>query len=144
MPVPIQYTEPQFRAYLVGVLDEVGSIIGWNAASTQVVEAATDALLEFGVTDITTVTKPRSLMALRALGRRAIWRGVVQAVSGKYDFRDSDATFTRSQVQEMALESLKLAERDCAGFDANYAVTVLKVSRPQDPYSVIPDAERVL
>src|SRR5690349_11002269 len=129
MPAPTSYTEAIFRDYLVGVLDELASIVGWDIGSPPVVEACNDALLELGVSDIATVTKPRDVLGLRALGRRAIWRAVVQAVSARYDFADSDAKFTRSQIQEMALESLKLAENDCLQFSPAYAVQVVKISR---------------
>ena len=144
MPVPTQYSEAVFADYLASVLGELGPIIGWDAGSVQVLEALNDTLLEFGTTDISTVVTPRDLLGLRALGRRAIWRAVVQAVSGKYDFSDSDAKFTRSQIQAMALESLKLAESDCLQFSPSYAVSIVRVARPQDPYSVLPDEERVL
>lgn len=143
MPVLTSYSEPIFRAYLVSVLHEVATIIGWDTGSPQVEEAKNDALLDFGSTDISTVTSTRDMRALRALGRRAIWRAVAQAVSAKYDFSDADARFTRSQIQAMALESLKLAEADCLEFNPNYAVSVSRVSRPHDPYAVLEDATRI-
>lgn len=144
MPPPTQYSEAQFCDYLASVLHEVAPIIDWDAGSVQVLEAKNDALLELGQTDIALITSTKDLRGLRALGRRAIWRAVVQAVSAKYDFSDSDAKFTRSQIQAMALESLKLAESDCLEFSPMYAATIVRVSRPQDPYQVIPDTERVL
>lgn len=143
MPIPTTYTESQLCSYMESVLAEVAAIIGWDAGSPQVVEAANDALLELGVTDIAEVTTARRMRGLRALGRRAVWRAVVQAVSGKYDFRDSDATFSRSQIQGMALEALKIAEVDCLEFSPTYAATVVRISRPQDPYVVLEDASRV-
>jgi hypothetical protein len=143
MPAPTTYSESQFGTYLVSVLHEVAPIIGWDPGSPQVQEAIADALLDLNVADIATVTTPRQIRGLRALGRRAIWKAVVQAVSSKYDFSDSDAKFTRSQIQAMALESLKLAERDCLAFDPNYAVTIVRVSRPHDPYIVLEDAQRI-
>lgn len=143
MPAPTVYSEPQFCAYLVSVLHEVGPILGWNPGSPQVQEAKNDALLEFNIADIATVTTARDIRGLRALGRRAIWRGVVQAVATRYDFSDSDAKFTRSQVQVMALEALKLAESDCLEFNPNYAATIVRVTRPHDPYVVLLDSDRV-
>lgn len=114
MPVPVAYTESGFAAYLTSVLDKLADALDWDEGDPRVLEAVTDALLEYGTTDIATVTAPNDLRGLRALGRRAIWRAVVQATAGKYDFSDSDAKFTRSQIQEMALKALERAERDCA------------------------------
>jgi hypothetical protein len=143
MPLPTSYSEATFADYLASVLGEVAPVIGWDAGSVQVLEAVNDALLDLGLTDITTVTSTRALRGMRALGRRAIWRAVVQHVATRYDFSDSDAKFTRSQVQAMALEAMKLAESDCLEFNPNYAATTVRISRPQDPYVVLPDSERV-
>lgn len=114
MPLPTQYSEATFANYLASVPGELAPILGWDAGSVQVLEAVNDALLEFPTTDITTVTASADLRGLRALGRRAIWRAVVQDVAAKYDFRDSDATFSRSQMQAMAKAALEVAEHDCA------------------------------
>lgn len=143
MPLPAQYSEATFADYLTSVLDEVGTVIGWDAGSVQVIEAVNDAVLDLGVATIAEATTPRQMRGLRALGRRAIWRAVVQAVSGKYDFRDSDATFSRSQIHEMAMASLNLAETESMEFNPQYSATVMRVSRPHDPYLVLPDEQRV-
>jgi hypothetical protein len=106
---------------------------------------------EEGETGPNATTEPESpaehyflaFRGLRALGRRAIWRAVVQHVASRYDFSDSDAKFTRSQVQAMALEAMRLAESDCLEFNPNYAATIVRISRPQDPYIVLEDSARI-
>lgn len=143
MPVPTSYSEAIFADYMTSVLGEVASLLGWDAGTVQVQEALTDTLLEFGESTIGNVTLPVDLRRLRALGRRAIWRAVVQATTGKYDFSDSDARFTRSQINAQAREALKLAEADCLEFSPTYEVTMTRITRPNDPYQVIPDEERV-
>jgi hypothetical protein len=143
MPLPSSYTELLFGDYLVNVLGEVASVLGWDAGSVQVLEATNDALLDLGLPDLATVTSARAFRGLRALGRRAIWRAVVQHVASRYDFSDSDAKFTRSQVQAMALEAMRLAESDCLEFNPNYAATIVRISRPQDPYIVLEDSARI-
>jgi hypothetical protein len=144
MPVPTQYSEANLAEYIVSVLDEVASLLGWDNGTPQVQEALADTLLEYGQTDLAQITGTTSIRRLRALGRRAIWRAVVQATAGKYDFRDSDATFTRSQINSQAREMLKLAETDCLEFSATYAVSIVSINRPHDPYSVRPDSERTM
>lgn len=114
MPVPSQYSEAIFAADMVSWLADLAPVLGWSGGSPQVQQAVTTALLKYGTTDITTVTAPADIDALQALGRRAIWRAAVDGLASKYDFRDSDASFSRSQMQEMALEALARAERDVA------------------------------
>jgi hypothetical protein len=143
MPPPTTYSEAIFTDYMFSVLGEVGDLLKWTAGSAQVQEALTDALLEYGETTIGNITGTKNLRHLRAFGRRAIWRAVVQATSGKYDFSDSDAHFTRSQLNSQARESLKIAETECLEWDPAYAVSIVSVKRPHDPYQVILDSERV-
>lgn len=144
MPVPTQYSEATFTEYQVSVLGSLASQLGWDNGSPQVQEAMADALLEFGQTSIAAITEPVDMRRLRALGRRAIWRAAVQATAGKYDFRDSDASFNRSQINAQAREMLKLAEADALEFSPTYAVSIVSINRPHDPYSVRPDEERTL
>lgn len=142
MPVPTAYSEALFASYLHSVLDKLADALDWDASDPRVLEAVTDTLLEYGVSDIATITEGTDMRRLRALGRRAIWRAVVQATAGKYDFSDSDAKFSRSQVNEQAREMLKLAETDCLEFSPTYAVSIVSIRRPQDPYAVLPQEDR--
>ncbi len=149
MPVVTQYSESIFSDYMFSVLGEVGSMLNWTPGSPAVQEALNDALLDYGETTITNIVGTsglkgtNALRRLRALGRRAIWRAVVQATAGKYAFSDESASFHREQINEMAREALKIAELDCLAWDPNYAVGVVSVTRPADPYIVIQDAQRL-
>lgn len=143
MPPPTTYSEAILADYLASALGDLADVLGWTAGSPQVQEAVTDALLEMGVTAIALVATPLQIRGLRALGRRAIWRAAVQATSAKYDFGDSDARFTRSQMHSQALESLKMAETDCLRWDPDYSASIIGVKRPSDPYIVLQDSERV-
>lgn len=143
MPAPAAYTEGVFAAYLTSVLGEVAPLLGWDQGAPAVQEAVADALLELGVSTIADVTTTFQIRGIRALGRRAIWRAVVQATAAKYDFSDSDARFSRSQINSQALEMLKVAEADCLQWTPGYAVNVVSVHRPQDPYQVLLDSQRV-
>jgi hypothetical protein len=89
-------------------IDQVAGALGWDAGSVPVLEAVNDALLDLAVSNIASVTDIRGL---RALGRRAIWRAVVQATAGNYAFTDvAQQTFNRQQVNAQAQAMLKIAE----------------------------------
>ncbi len=145
MPVPTSYTEAAFADYLASVLGDLAGALGWDAGSTQVIEAVNDALLESDTSNIASVTDIRGL---RALGRRAIWRAVVQATAGNYSFATYEQRFDRQQVNEQAREMLKIAEGDCQALglavdDLVFGARVFRVQRPHDPYIVLPDEQRV-
>lgn len=146
MPAPAVYSEILFADYLTGQIQQVAAALGWDAGSAQVREAVNDALLDLDKTDIASATDIRGL---RALGRRAIWRAVVQATTSNYSFTDvAQQKFDRQQVNTQAQAMLKIAEADCqalgVGTDSSvFAVQIMRVSRPHDPYVVLPDEERV-
>ena len=143
MPVPTVYSESGFAAYLTSVLDKLADALDWDAGDPRVIEAVNDTLLEYGASDITTVVDGTGIRRLRALGRRSIWRAVVQATANYYSLSDNGQKLERQQVNEQAREMLKIADAECLEFDPSYAVQVVSVNRPHDPYAVLPDAERV-
>lgn len=149
MPPVTVYSEATFADYLYGRLGEVGGMLGWTAGSEPVMEALNDALYEYGETTIANIIGSdglkgtNALRRLRALGRRAIWRAAVQATAGKYEFGDAGQTFNRAQIHEHAKAALELAETECREWDPMYAVGIVSVNRPADPYIVIQDAQRI-
>jgi hypothetical protein len=142
MPVPTGYTETIFADYLASVLGPVAGLLGWDAGSVQVIEAVNDALLDLGLTGIAQANTPTKLRGLRALGRLAIWRAVVQATSGAYAISGGGQTFQRDQLQKQALEALKLAEYESMEWAPANSVSIVRVKRPSDPYIILPDTER--
>jgi len=147
MPVPTVYSEASFASYLTSVLDPLVDVLGWDEGDPRVREAVTDALLDYGTSTITTITAAADVRRLRALGRVAIWRAVVQATAGHYAFTDvGQQQFNRQQVNEQARAMLEIAEADARaiGATSDYTVTIAAVRRPHDPYAVTPDDERIL
>ena len=146
MPLPTAYSETLFADYLVSQIDQVAAVLDWDAGSVAVLEAVNDALLDLGETDIAAVS---DLRGLRAVGRRAIWRAVAQATAGDYSITDNGQRLERQQAHAQALAMLKVAEADCQmlGIGADetaFAVQIMRAVRPADPYTVLPDEERVL
>lgn len=144
MPVPTVYSEGSLAVYLVDVLGPLAAVLGWDTDTPNVRESVTDALLDCDELDISTFTSTLGLRKLRTLGRRAIWRAVVQATASFYAFTDvGQQQFSRQQINDQARKMLELAETECAQWDPAYAVGIVSVRRPNDPYVVIPDTERV-
>ncbi len=145
MPTPTTYTEGAFAAYLAATLDGLADVLGWNADDRHVREAVTDALLEYDESSIGSITGGTNIRRLRALGRRAIWRAVVQATANFYSLTDNGQKLERQQIHDHAVKALEMAETDCRAFgdDPSFVATLLTVERVRDPYVVIPDSERV-
>jgi hypothetical protein len=86
------------------------------------------------------------MRGLRALGRRSIWRAVVQATAGDYSMTDNGQKLERQQVNDQAHKFLESAEAECRalGADSTYAVSVISINRPHDPYVVLEPSARTL
>lgn len=136
MPVPASYTENALAYFIVVELSEVATSLGWDAASFQVREAVTDALLAYGVSDIASAT---DVQKLRAFARVMGWRAAVQALSARYDFSTGNHRFSRSQQAKAAESALAVAEREARPYGLpGYEVKVYGVSYSEDPYGVPP------
>lgn len=145
MAVPTAYTATSLAVYLKYVPGDLLDVLGWDTDSPQVQEAVNDALLEYGETDVASISGTDAARRLRALGRRAIWRSIIQATAHWYSLTDNGQKLERQQVHAQALKAYEQADNDCraAGADPALAVNVIHVQRVRDPYAVIPDAERL-
>ena len=145
MPTATEYSEPQLARYMLTVLEQVGVTLGWDVNDLVVQTAVSDTLLDYGELDISAITGATGIRKLRTLSRRTIWRAVVYATSDYYSILDNGQKFERQQVNAQARQSLQQAEQECmaAGYDDGYAISIHAVSRPHDPYAVLPDEDRI-
>ena len=146
MPVATTYSEAELARYMLTTLEQVGVTLGWDVNDLVVQTAVSDTLLDYGEVDISAISGATSVRKLRALSRRAIWRAVVYATSDYYSVLDNGQKFERQQVNAQARQSLLQAEQECmaAGYDSGYAISIHAVSRPHDPYAVLPDEDRII
>lgn len=147
MPVLTAYhTEVELGLYMISQLGETGETLGWTSRDMVVSEAVTDALFDYGETDVEAITGTSNLRKLRALARRAIWRAVVHETTHYYAVADGGQRLDRPTVNKQARQSLEQAEYECraCGADPDYRVSVHAISRPHDPYLTLEDVTRVL
>jgi len=142
MAAPITYTEEALSLYMMSVLGPVASMLDWLTTPAYD-EAVSETLLAYGVGAIASVTGAANIKKLRTLARREAWRAVVQATVTQHDFSEAGASYSLSQIHEQALAALKLADADALAYDPNYRIGVDKITRPHDPYSYVPDDERL-
>jgi hypothetical protein len=130
---------------MAGVLGYVASALAYTDP-TSYEEAVNEALLEYGVDDIADVTGRENIRKLRAVARVMVWRQVVRDTTGDFDFSADGGRYSRSQINEQARESLKLAESEAMalGALAGYVVGIDAVSHIHDPYEYVEDDDRVI
>jgi hypothetical protein len=140
MPLPNSYTEPTFKVYLIAVLSNVATVLGWTTSTPEVEEAVTDTELALGVADIVAAT---DIAAVRVLGERAILRRAQTALAPLYDLVEEQQQFRRSQAFQAVSKRLAAVETQALRYDtAGYAVGVGQRTYPGDPYSYLPDEAR--
>jgi hypothetical protein len=149
MALPASYTEQTIAQYMHNTLGQTATLLGWADPAGGVVspydEAVNDALLLYGVSNISTAT---DIAKLRAAARLAIWRRVVDWSYGFFDFATDGQRFDLGELRELALKRLAKAEQEAAGegIDVGNAppVQMASIFYSNDPYIVVDDDERAL
>ncbi len=146
MAAPTTYTETALAEYMRdGVLLEMATALGWSTAPDDYQDAVDDALLLFGVDAISEVTGRDNIKKLRALAKVAVWRTVMAATTGDFDFSADGGNYNRSQVNEAARKALALAESEAMAYGLDgYEVVIDAVSHIHDPYAYVEDDDRVI
>lgn len=145
MALPSTYTENTLKPYLHQVLGNVATVLGWDEASGHYDEPITEAVAAYGADSISEITGRDNLRKLRALARREVWRAVMQAAAGHYDFTTDGQSFKRSQIYTHAEKAFQQAEADCLALgvsDSGYSIGRESVLYPHDPYAYFSDEER--
>jgi len=145
MAVPAAYTEQQLIDFMHESLSDTAKTLGMTSPASYR-EPLNDALLAYGETNIASITGNENLVRLRALARLAAWKAALARASSRYDISDGQQALKRSQILPGIKEAIATAERDAAAagaVPAGYAVVVQKVKRPHDPYTYLPDDQRV-
>lgn len=107
MAIPTSYTESTLRDYMLTVTENVASALGWTA--TKFTEAVNDALVAYGVSDITSAT---DIAKLRTLAKVEAWKAVVDGTAADIEFTADGATFKRQQMHQQAVAALERAQAE--------------------------------
>lgn len=132
MAMPALYSEYSLGSYMLDSLGELAGILGMD--DIVVSEAVNDALLGYGVSDI---TKATDIARLRSAARVAAWRMALARASAMYQFSADGASYSRQQVTEHIRNMLALEEAGAATFGMGNGSGVWATSfvlRIDDPY----------
>lgn len=145
--VPTAYTDEELVAFMHQVLGAVATDLGFTTTPDlgSYREAVLDVLVAGGVSATSEVT---NIPLVRALAKVAAWQLALTAAATLYDVADGTQSLKRSQMLAGIKEALAKAQDEAgpllvAAGVTDYAVTVLRVNRTDDPYISIPDEERV-
>lgn len=150
MAIPTSYDEAGLKAYLHAELGTMATGLEWTVDAGSYDEIVYDSLFRYGQIDIGEITGADNVRRLRCLAKVFVWRAVVKAVAGDFDFSADGASFSRSQIQTMAEKALRMAEDEAGPYlyddddDNRNAACITKVTHKHDPYQYVPDDERTL
>lgn len=134
MSIPVSYTTDQLAAYMHGVIGpNVAAILGWTAPGSYT-EIVTDAVLSYGVDDI---SKADDMLKLRSIARMEVWRAVRDQTSAHYDLTMPDGIRAeRNQINSQAQTAYLEARKDAMRHGAGYAVAVSDIRHSDDPFRI--------
>jgi hypothetical protein len=145
MSIPTSYTEEELAAYMDTILGPVADALNWSVAGNDYAEPVNSAILSYGVDDIAEITGRDNIAKLRAIARAEVWRAVVDATSGHYDFSDGGVSLKRSQMNAQARENAQAAEFAAYSLGAyGNEVVVDNIHFVNDPYAYVDDDDRIL
>ena len=144
MSVPLSYTEETLALWLHTILGPVAKCFGWTVEIGSYAEIVNDALLDYGVNDISTITDLNSVTKLRVLARRQAWRAAVEHSAADFAFSADGGSYSRDQIQGMCEKALALANADALTFDPNYKIGVDRTIHIHDPYAQVDEDRRTV
>lgn len=140
MALPTGYTEATFKAWLHAELRDVASALSWTVDGGDYNEIVNEALFAYGADDIEAIAGRDNLRKLRALGRVELWRAVMSALAGDYDYRtESGASYSRSQAHAQAKANYEQALTEALPWSDAYEIGLTSVI--YDDYYNPPDLD---
>ena len=150
MPAPTSYTETSLAAYMVAELSNVGVVLGWTAATPQIVEAVYEVEFALGVVDIADlmwedaahtipIVDSERIPHARAQARLEAWRAAKKALASQIDTTADGQSFKLSQLYTQASTNVTEAKIELDAF-AESADTIIvgSITRDTNPYAPIP------
>lgn len=143
MALPASYTEATLKAFMHTDAGEIATVLGWTVDGGSYDEALNDALVGYGLDDVTTVTGRANLGKLRAHARAAVWACAVKSLAAWVNHSADGRSFSDGALQASAAENYKQAINELIRLDtAAYSVTVQTVRDRHSPFHPISDTDR--
>ena len=136
-------SEDALGSYLLEVLGRVAETLGWKTPQDLRLPVL-EALSDYGASDIASVSGFDNARKLRALGRVQAWRAAVANLAAMHDYSEGGGSASKDQLYRHAKEMLADAVAEAATYSATYAVAIDRVTYLHDPYTAVPDEDRVL
>lgn len=131
MTLPTIYDDTTLAAFMLGVLGDVGSVLGMTTGSFP--EAINDVLLVYGVADLTDAD---DIAKVRALARVEAWKLALVNAASRYDVSDGTQSLKRSQLLAQIKTALGQAQEDASDVVDIVSATASRSSviYADDPY----------
>lgn len=139
MAVPTSYTDDELAGYMHAALGATAVTLGWSVVESVYAEPVNDALILYGVSDISDAT---DIDKLRAAARLAAWRAVAAETATNFRFRAGQQSFDRQQVHEHALAMITASRTEAMRHGIEHTLGHVPVFHRHDPYAYRTDAER--
>jgi len=133
MPLSVTHTEATLAAGMIIELSDVGSTLGWDAASPEITRAVdrTARLLGDNIAALTDMDALESVAAWQA------WEAACKALAARYDVRDGDQSRSRSQMYPQADKQRIAARRASWSFLGEGTLTTTPIVYTSNPYRAI-------
>lgn len=144
MPAPTEYSENDLAEYMIEILADIATVLGWDGDTPQITRAVYAVQRAYPDDDLEDVSGATDMPLLEALARREALKAAATALAARVDIGSpaGDAKLAQQHAQCMRMLSLATFEAEqLLGDVASQAIVVRPVRHTEDPYRVQGDAE---
>ncbi|MFA6243502.1 MAG: hypothetical protein WC655_21355 [Candidatus Hydrogenedentales bacterium] len=147
MAAKTTYTESELAQYANRALGPLSASVGLVLANGDYAPIVDEALLEYGVVDVSEVSGIAPTKLLLACVRLHLWKHVTNLTNGKFQLGTSGTSLSLHQINDHARESADAAQSDVDRFRADLAYSdstgatagtpvaqIYSVRRPDAPF----------
>jgi hypothetical protein len=140
MPAPTSYSEDELAEYMIEVLSDIATVLGWNSDSAPVLRAvyAVQRAYPNGSEELADVSEADNMPLLESLAQREGLRAAAVALAARVDIASpaGDARLAQQHTQCLKMLSLATYEADLLlGDEGNASVVIARpVRHIEEPF----------
>lgn len=134
MPAPSTYSESDLAAYMLDIMGQVATDLGWTASTPAMVRAIYATERACAVTDIATAT---DMGMVEAIAAREAWRVAARWTATLHNFGPQQGvSFAMSAINDQITTQLAFAEAAASIYgDPANTIVVSDIVHADDPYA---------
>lgn len=140
MPAPTTYSEDELAEYMIEVLSDIATVLGWDSDSSPVIRAVYAVQRAYPADEaLTNISEADNMSLLEALAQREALRAAATALAARVDIASPAGDAKMAQQHAQCLKMLSLATYEAEillGDDSAAAIIARPVRHVEEPFYI--------